>query len=207
MGKRKVRTAGVNPQQLASEEDGKPPQYHTGDDHTGLDPQQNGLEPVIAARTIVLTAKGDIRLIESVHRGVDKPLNVGGRGVSRRHHLLKAIDGGLDHHISKLSENGIPLVLRLAPDYEINVSAKSDESSVESSEVSQESSTESSTTESSQLEVSTESSAKPTSTVSTTSQNGKAPSTGDSSAMTIVALTTAMAFAVILMTRKRNNEK
>lgn len=109
--------------------------------------------------------------------------------------------------ISKLSENGIPLVLRLAPDYEINVSAKSDESSAESSEVSQESSTESSTTESSQPEVSTESSAEPTSTVSTTSQNGKAPSTGDSSAMTIVALTTAMAFAVILMTRKRNNEK
>lgn len=109
--------------------------------------------------------------------------------------------------ISKLSENGIPLVLRLAPDYEINVPEKSNESSVESSEVSQESSVESSTTESSKSEVSTESSAEPTSTVSTTSQDGKAPSTGDSSAMTVVALTTAMAFAVILMTRKRNNEK
>lgn len=106
--------------------------------------------------------------------------------------------------INKVSENGIPLVLRFAPDYEVNVPAKSDESSVESSEVSQESSIEASVAENSKPEVSTESSAEPTSTAV---QDGKAPSTGDSSAITVIALTSTMAFAVILMTRKRNNEK
>lgn len=106
--------------------------------------------------------------------------------------------------INKLSENGIPLVLRLAPDYEVNVPAKSGESSGESSEVSQESSIEASVAENSKPEVSTESSAEPTSTAV---QDGKAPSTGDSSAITVIALTSTMAFAVILMTRKRNNEK
>lgn len=106
--------------------------------------------------------------------------------------------------INKVSENGIPLVLRFAPDYEVNVPAKSVESSVESSEVSQESSIEASVAENSKPEVSTESSAEPTSTAV---QDGKAPSTGDSSAITVIALTSTMAFAVILMTRKRNNEK
>lgn len=111
--------------------------------------------------------------------------------------------------ISKVGENGIPLVLRFAPDFTVAVPARAGESSVEAS---QESSIEESKVESSQTESKSETSIEssvnePTSTTNAETQNGKAPSTGDSSALAVIALSSAMAFAVILMTRKRYNEK
>lgn len=105
--------------------------------------------------------------------------------------------------ISKISENGIPLVLRLSPDYTVDVSAKIEESSEsENLEASEEISKSANTEESSESSVN-----NPASTTSTEAPSGKAPSTGDSSILTIVTLTASMAFAVILMTRKRKNEK
>lgn len=110
--------------------------------------------------------------------------------------------------INKENENGV-LVLRFAPDFTITVPAMSDESGVENSESSQENSNESSIDENSQTkstsETNTESSV--TEPTSTETPSEKALSTGDSSALTVMVLTTAAAFAVILMTRKRYNEK
>lgn len=118
-------------------------------------------------------------------------------------------EGNHSVSISKVSENGTPLVLRLAPDFTVAVPVKAGESSVEPS---QESSNESSIDENSQTESSNETSIEssvnePTSTATTETPSGKAPSTGDSSALTVIALTATAAFAVILMTRKRYDEK
>lgn len=110
--------------------------------------------------------------------------------------------------IKKESENGIPLVLRFAPDFTIAIPVKSDESSKpENSEPSEESSEPTIEIESTPEESKESSVNEPTNITSTETSNGKTPSTGDSSALTVIVLTAATAFAVILMTRKKNNEK
>ena len=106
-------------------------------------------------------------------------------------------EGNHSISISKVSENGLPLVLRFAPDRTVAFPSKPQEPSSESSE---------SSNESSKPESISQESTKPSES-STVSQNGKVPSTGDSSALTVVVLTASAAFAVILTARKRNHEK
>lgn len=106
-------------------------------------------------------------------------------------------EGNHSISISKVSENGLPLVLRFAPDRTVAFPSKPQEPSSESSE---------SSNESSKPESISQESTKPSES-STVSQNGKVPSTGDSSALTVVILTASAAFAVILTARKRNHEK
>mgnify|MGYP003209041110 CR=1 FL=1 len=106
-------------------------------------------------------------------------------------------EGNHSISISKVSENGLPLVLRFAPDRTVAFPSKPQEPSSESSE---------SSNESSKPESISQESTKPSES-STVSPNGKVPSTGDSSALTVVILTASAAFAVILTARKRNHEK
>lgn len=106
-------------------------------------------------------------------------------------------EGNHSISISKVSENGLPLVLRFAPDRTVAFPSKPQEPSSESSE---------SSNESSKPESISQESTKPSES-STVYQNGKVPSTGDSSALTVVILTASAAFAVILTARKRNHEK
>ncbi len=106
-------------------------------------------------------------------------------------------EGNHSISISKVSENGLPLVLRFAPDRTVAFPSKPQEPSSESSE---------SSNESPKPESISQESTKPSES-STVSQNGKVPSTGDSSALTVVILTASAAFAVILTARKRNHEK
>lgn len=106
-------------------------------------------------------------------------------------------EGNHSISISKVSENGLPLVLRFAPDRTVAFPSNPQEPSSESSE---------SSNESSKPESISQESTKPSES-STVSQNGKVPSTGDSSALTVVILTASAAFAVILTARKRNHEK
>lgn len=106
-------------------------------------------------------------------------------------------EGNHSISISKVSENGLPLVLRFAPDRTVAFPSKPQEPSSESSE---------SSNESSKPESISQESTKPSES-STVSQNGKVPSTGDSSALTVIILTASAAFAVILTARKRNHEK
>lgn len=106
-------------------------------------------------------------------------------------------EGNHSISISKVSENGLPLVLRFAPDRTVAFPSKPQKPSNESSE---------SSNESSKPESISQESTKP-SEPSAVSQDGKVPSTGDSSALTVVILTASAAFAVILTARKRNHEK
>lgn len=106
-------------------------------------------------------------------------------------------EGNHSISISKVSENGLPLVLRFAPDRTVAFPSKPQKPSNESSE---------SSNESSKPESISQESTKP-SEPSAVSQDGKVPSTGDSSALTVVILTAFAAFAVILTARKRNHEK
>lgn len=106
-------------------------------------------------------------------------------------------EGNHSISINKVSENGLPLVLRFAPDRTVAFPSKPQEPSSESSE---------SSNESSKPESISQESTKPSES-STVYQNGKVPSTGDSSALTVVILTASAAFAVILTARKRNHEK
>lgn len=100
--------------------------------------------------------------------------------------------------INKESENGIPLVLRFAPDFAIEIPVISDESNVI------ESSKPTSKIESTPEEIKESSVNKPT---SAETSSDKTPSTGDSSALTVIALTSAISSALILMTRKKKHEK
>ena len=72
--------------------------------HSGCDAQADPHDPQDAAglsRAQVLTDKGDAGLIDGIHGGVYKALDVGGRGVARHHHRAKGVHRGLDDHVGQ----------------------------------------------------------------------------------------------------------
>ena len=92
---------GINVQQRAPQQVSTPAEDHPHDGHQSQTLKQHPVKPPIMAGAIVLAGKVHGRLIDRVHGNVDKPLNVGGRGVGRHDDLPEGVDCGLDSHIGQ----------------------------------------------------------------------------------------------------------
>ena len=113
---------GVNAGQRTAEEIGQVAQYQAGGHGKGDAQEQSPIHTLALGRTVVLAAEGESRLVEGVHGGVDKILDVGGGGgAGHQGRVVKGVQGRLDDHVGQgehdaLESGGQPY-LEDAPDH------------------------------------------------------------------------------------------
>ena len=93
------RVGRIDAQQPGPGQIGGNAQHQAGGQHQALAFQQYLVYPVRFAGADVLAGKGEAGLVEGVHGGIYKALNVGRSRVARHDGGTEAVHRGLDHHV------------------------------------------------------------------------------------------------------------
>ena len=87
---------------------GQIPQHKSRDRHEGQAQLCHPVHPVALARAVILSHKGDGRLIKRVHGGINKAFNIGPRRrPGHQYRIVKGVQRGLDHHVGQGKDHAL----------------------------------------------------------------------------------------------------
>lgn len=94
-----VRVGGIDSEKLRAEETGEISHQQSHRSDAAKAKKQNPVDPVCFAGAVVLTGEAEGGLMQRIHGGVDKALDVGGSSASGHGYGTEGVDGRLDQHI------------------------------------------------------------------------------------------------------------